>query len=61
MQEKESIMVAPCKLKSLSLVITVRHHSASLVMPDTYPRDGICNPHLKTIKDSYIHDLPDAL
>ena len=32
--------------------VTVRHHSASLVMPDSYPRDGIFNQHLTTVKDS---------
>ena len=26
---------------------------ASLVMPNNYPRDGIFNQHLTTIKDSY--------
>ena len=52
MQEKESIIVARCELKILSLRITVRH-SASLVMPNSYPRDGIFNSHLSTIKDSY--------
>ena len=34
--------------------VTVRHHSASLVMPNSYPSDGIFNQHLATIKDSYI-------
>ena len=34
--------------------VTVRHHSASLVMPNSYHRDGIFNQHLTTIKDSYI-------
>ena len=34
--------------------VTVRHRSASLVMPNSYPRDGIFNQHLTTIKDSYI-------
>ena len=33
--------------------VTVRHHSASLVMPNSYPSDGIFNQHLTTIKDSY--------
>ena len=33
--------------------ITVRLHSASLVMPNSYPSDGIFNQHFKTIKDSY--------
>ena len=43
MQEKESIMVVWCKLKILSLRITVRHHSASLAMLNSYPHD---NPQL---------------
>ena len=33
---------------------TVRHHSASVVMPNSYPCDGIFNQHLTTIKDSYV-------
>ena len=37
MQEKESIMVVWCELKILSLGITVQHHSASLMMPNSYP------------------------
>ena len=49
MQEKESIMV----VRILSLGITVRHHLANLVMPNSYPRDEIFNLHLSTIKDSY--------
>ena len=35
--------------------VTVRHHSASLVMRNSYPRDGIFNQNITTIKDSYIH------
>ena len=58
MQEKESIMVVRCELKILSLRITVRHHSASLVMPNSYPRDENSNPHLRTIKDSYNLNRP---
>ena len=54
MQEKESIMVVRYEFKIPSLGITVRHHSASLVMPNSYPRDEIFNPYLTTIKDSYI-------
>ena len=54
MQEKEYIMVVRSELKIQSLGITVRHHSASLWMPNSYPRDRIFNPHLTTIKDSYI-------
>ena len=53
--------------------VTVRHHSASLVMPNSYPRDRIINQHLTTIKDSYLlargllyqnvflHSLPKCL
>ena len=48
MQEKESVMVFRCALKILSLGITVRHHEA----PNSFPRDGIINPHLTAIKDS---------
>ena len=33
--------------------ITVRHHWASLVMPNSYPSNGIFNPHLTPMKDSY--------
>ena len=33
--------------------VTVRHHSASLVMPNSYPRDRIFDQHLTTITDSY--------
>ena len=53
MQEKETIIVLRCVLKIPSLGITVRHHLASFVMPKSYLRDGIFNPHLTTIKDSY--------
>ena len=65
-QEKESIMVRRCKLKISVTRVTVRHHSASLVMPNSYPRDrslvmpnsyprdGIFNQNLTTIKYPYI-------
>ena len=49
MQEKESILAVRSELKILSLGITVRHNEAN-----SYPRDGIFNPHLTTIKESYI-------
>ena len=52
MQEKESIMVLRCKLKIPSLV-TIRHHSASLVMPNSYPHNGIINQHLTTIAEIF--------
>ena len=60
MQEKESVTVVWCELKIPVLGITVRHHLASLVMPNSYPRDGIFNPHLTTIKVSYSHALSNA-
>ena len=34
--------------------VTVWHHKACLLMPKSYPLDGIFNQHLTTIKDSYI-------
>ena len=37
--------------------VTVRHRSASLMMPNSYPRDRIFNTHLETIKDSYNRTL----
>ena len=43
MQENLSVMVVRWKLKI-----------PSLDMPNSYPRDGIFNPHLKTIKDTYM-------
>ena len=46
-------MVVRCELKIPSLGITVRHHSACLVMPNSYPRDGIFNTHPTTNKASY--------
>ena len=46
MQEKESIMAVGCKLKILSLEITVWHHLASLLTANSYPGEGIFNPHL---------------
>ena len=37
-----------------SLAKTVGHHSASLVMTNSYPRNGIFNLHLTAVKDSYL-------
>ena len=54
MQEKQSVMVVRFELKILSLGMTVLHHSASLVMPNSYPCGGIFIPNLTTIRDSYI-------
>ena len=53
MQEKEFLMAVRCELKIPSLGKTVQNHLASLVMTNSYPHDGIFNPHLTTIKDSY--------
>ena len=36
-----------------SLGVTVRHHEACLVMPNSYPSDGIFNLHRRTIMDSF--------
>ena len=46
MQEKEFIMVVRCELKIPSLGITVRHHSASLEMPNSYTHDGILSRYI---------------
>ena len=46
-------MVVRYELKIPSLGITVQHHSASLLMPDSYSRDGILNPRLAAIKNYY--------
>ena len=44
-QENESIMGVRGRYKNLSLAITVWHHKASLVMPDSDPREGFfCLP-----------------
>ena len=49
MQQIESVMVVRCELKIQSLGITVRHLSASLVMPNSYP-DGIFNQTSQQLK-----------
>ena len=55
MQEKESINgLFGANWKFPSLRITVRHLSASLVMSNSHPSDGIFSRHLTAIKDSYI-------
>ena len=55
MHEKESVNAVLFDLKIPSFEITVKHHSESLVMPNSYPRDGIFNPNLTTIKDYNLH------
>ena len=45
MKEKVSIMGVWCGQKNPSLGITVRHHSASLVMPISDPHDRFFYPH----------------
>ena len=38
--------------------VNVRHHSASLLMPSSYPSDRIFNLHRRTIMDSFfLHTL----
>ena len=54
MQEKVSIKGVWCGQKNLSLGITIRHHSASLVMPISDPRDRFFDPHHTPMKDTYI-------
>ena len=46
--------------KNLSLGITVRHHSASLVMPISDPRDRFFYAHHTPMKDTY-NIRPDKL
>ena len=41
------------QIESLSLRITVQHHSASLVMLNNYRRERIFNPQLTAITNSY--------
>ena len=48
-KKKNLIMVVRCEMKIPSLRKTVRHHSTSFVTPNSYPHDGIFNPHLTTI------------
>ena len=43
-QEKECITHVRMGWKNLSLAISICHHSASLVMPNSDPRDGISYP-----------------
>ena len=53
MQEKVSIIGVWCGEKNLSLGITVRHHSASLVMPNSDPHDRFFYPnHTRLLSDA---------
>ena len=52
MQEKVSIMSMKCGQKNQSLGTTVRHHSASLMMPNSESRDGCFYPHLIPMKNT---------
>ena len=47
------ILIRYARKKNLSLGITVRHHSASLVMPISDPRDRFFYPHHTPKKDTY--------
>ena len=51
MQEKVSIMGIWCL--GVDRRITVRHHSASLVMPISDPRGRFFYPHHTSVKDTY--------
>ena len=46
-------MVVSCWLKISSERITVRHHEACRVMPNSYPSDGIFNLYRRTIMDPF--------
>ena len=50
MQEKLPIMVVWCKFKVPSLRITVRHHSASLAMLNSYRRDRVFKRSSQSLK-----------
>ena len=52
-QEKESVIRVRMGSKNTSLVIIVCHHSASLVMPYSDPRDVFFDPTLTLMMDSY--------
>ena len=45
-KNKESVIRVRMGSKNPSLVITVCHHSTSLVMPNGYPRGGVFDPTL---------------
>ena len=38
------------QIENSVIQVTARYHSASLMMPNSYPHDGIFNQHLTTIK-----------
>ena len=48
-RKKESTMVVGCKVKIQSLGLTVPHHSASFMMLDNVPCDGIFGPKFRAI------------
>ena len=52
-QEKEFIIPVRMRYKNMYLVITVCHHSASLVMPNGDPRDRFFYTTLTIMIDSY--------
>ena len=68
MQKKKTPTYTGCSMRIEKLIhhwsslgTTVRYHSANLVMPNSYPRDGTFSPHLTTIKDSYTHACTSAV
>ena len=56
-QEKESITPVRMGLKNASIVITICHHLASLVMPNDDPRNGIFSSHPHT-HDRFLYLFP---
>ena len=57
MQEKESIMLVRCELKIPSLGITVRHHEANRLMPNSYPHDRIMVNFAITERNIYLGNM----
>ena len=53
-QEKKTIIRVRVGWKNPSLGITVCHHLASLVMPNSDPRDSFFYPILTLMIDSYV-------
>ena len=41
------------RIENSATRVTIRHYSASFVMPNSYPRDEMFNPHITHMKDSY--------
>ena len=55
-QENDSSIYVRMESKNAALVITVCHHSASLVMPNSDPQDVFFNPTL-TLNDRFLYSV----